>query len=170
MQQMGKASKWLRNLLIGKKEEKEKKKYLDTSFSSESLVIPTAFLPETLNDKKRWSFGRSSASLDISNHKSSRSLDAIATTRLVSQALLGYETVQNHGTAVFVPPVVTAKSATVVPMPPSAATQTVVTAPRALGRELGALEDAAATKIQALFRSSLVNIHNLFSLSYVCLQ
>lgn len=154
---MGKASKWLRNLLTGKKEEKDKKKYLGTSFSfsSESLVIPTAFLPETLNDKKRWSFERSSASLHISNHKSSRSLDAIATSQLVSQALLGYETEQNHGAAAFVPRVVTAKSATTVPVPPSAAIQIVVTAPRALGRELRAFEDAAATKIQAFFRSYL---------------
>ncbi|KAM7476907.1 hypothetical protein LguiB_024150 [Lonicera macranthoides] len=77
---MGKASKWIMNFLVGKKEETNKKK--DASFSSESIVIST-----TPKVKRRWSFGRSTGT-ENPRHKSTMSFDSFVTRQLVTKALL----------------------------------------------------------------------------------
>lgn len=138
---MGKASKWIRNLLLGKREEKINKK--DTS-CTESLAISKVIIPAMPVEKRRWSFGRSS-STDKSTHKTTRSFDSIITPQLVSQALLEYANLQQHHRAAAM--VVPTKFNTPLP-------STHQTAPKR-----GLAENAAATKIQACFRSYLVRIY-----------
>lgn len=110
------------NFLVGKREEKTKKK--DASFSSESTTTTT---PKV---KRRWSFGRSTGT-ETPRHKSTRSFDSFVTRQLVTKALLEgkfYE--QNQCKAMD----------------------------KAAVPKTRALEYAAATRIQAVFRSYLVSI------------
>ncbi|KAK2990646.1 hypothetical protein RJ640_025997 [Escallonia rubra] len=132
---MGKASKWIRNFLTGKKEEKAKKK--DGGFRDESLAI----VPATPREKRRWSFGRSASTENAAGvfHKSTRSFDSIVTTQLLAQASLAYENQRKNAMAVD------AKEAN----------KTAVITRRAPPRKRGPVEHAAATKIQAFFRSYL---------------
>lgn len=169
--QMGKASKWLQKLWTRKREDKEENKA--TSFSLEDSVLPTAIFPGTPNQKRRWSFGKSTAITNNYNHKTSRSLDAIDSTRLVPLDLLGYRSEKNHGANHLVTFFVAAKYeneqkvTTTVPVPHNEVTYTVVSTPFAASKQFRALGDAAATKIQAFFRAHLVNIHkSSFSLFY----
>lgn len=129
---MGKAGKWIRNLLLGKKEqEKLNTKDGDGSRPQEAS---TAIIPAT--PKRRWSFRRSSnAEKLLVNHKSCRSFDSIITSQLVSQALFDYAIhQQNHQ-------IIRKAAAT----------------PKVCNRISRADGMAAATKIQAAFRSYLVN-------------
>ncbi|XP_057512461.1 protein IQ-DOMAIN 19-like [Actinidia eriantha] len=130
---MGKASKWIRNLLMGKREDKNKKE--TTSFSAESLAILAATDPK---EKRRWSFGRSS-NVDISCNKS-RSFESIVTIQPETKVIAEFESKQNH--------------ATVKPVAGHKTTKTIIQAKLA-AIVTGPLENAAATKIQAIFRSYL---------------
>lgn len=164
---MGKASKWLKNLLTGQKEDKDKKK--DASFSLEEFVLPTASIPETPNQKRRWSFGKSMASTDSNNRKTSRSFDAIASKKLVPRDLLECWNQQNHSAKNVVTCFVEAKYGneqkvtTAIPVPLNEGRQTVVRSPFAVDGQFRALGDAAATKIQAFFRGHLVYTTKLLS-------
>lgn len=161
---MGKASKWLRNLLTGKKEDKDKKK--DASFSLEDFVLPTVIFSETPNQKRRWSFGKSIASTDNNNQKTCRSLDAIASKKLVPRDLLECWNQQNQGAKNLLTCSVEAKygneqkitTSILVTVPHNEGRQTVVPAPFEVTRQFRALGDAAATIIQAFFRGHLVYI------------
>ncbi|PWA46473.1 hypothetical protein CTI12_AA508540 [Artemisia annua] len=127
---MGKAGKWIRNLLLGKKEqEKLNTKAGDGSRPQEAS---TAIIPAT--PKRRWSFRRSSnAEKLLVNHKSCRSFDSIITSQLVSQALFDYAiNQQNHQTI-----------------------RKAAVTTKAWNRISRADAMAAATKIQAAFRSYL---------------
>nr|GEV54348.1 hypothetical protein [Tanacetum cinerariifolium] len=127
---MGKAGKWIRNLLLGKKEhEKLNTKDGDGSRPHDATTV---IIPAT--PKRRWSFRRSSnAEKVLVNHKSCRSFDSIITSQLVSQALFDYAIhQQNHQT-----------------IRKAAATT------KALNRVSHADAIAAATKIQSAFRSYL---------------
>ncbi|KAK3011788.1 hypothetical protein RJ639_011776 [Escallonia herrerae] len=137
--QMGKASKWIRNFLTGKKEEKAKKK--DGGFTDESLAI----VPATPREKRRWSFGRSARTENAAGvfHKSTRSFDSIVTAQLLAQASLAYENQQKNAMAMA------------VAVAAVEATKAAVTTRRAPPRKHGPVEHAAATKIQAFFRSYL---------------
>lgn len=124
---MGKASKWMINLLLGRKDqEKDKKKDV---FLEESVP------PTPTSIKRRWSFGRSSSK--EKSHKSSKSLDLITTNSVVRQAILELQNQQiNNNLALVV-------------APPKPARGGIVSK---------AVKDAAATKIQAAYRSYLVLI------------
>ncbi|XP_074324874.1 protein IQ-DOMAIN 19-like [Apium graveolens] len=142
---MGKASKWLQKLLTRKREDKEEEsKDASVSFEQDT-TLSTAVFPATPNQKRRWSFGKSAASTE-NNHKTSRSLDAIDSTRLVPVLdLLEYRSEQNN----------VANPTTTVPVPHNEATYRVVSARFAAAKHFRALADAAATKIQAFFRAHL---------------
>ncbi|XP_074331731.1 protein IQ-domain 26-like [Apium graveolens] len=156
---MGKASKWLKNLLAGKKEDKDNKK--DASLSSEDFVLPTASIPQTPNQKTRWSFGKSMAIKDNNNQKNCRSFDAISSKTLVPRDLLECWNQQNQGAKNAVTCFVEAKYGneqkvtTGIPVPDNEGRQTVVPAPFAVAGQFRALGDAAATKIQAFFHGHL---------------
>ncbi|XP_021669385.2 protein IQ-DOMAIN 19 [Hevea brasiliensis] len=138
---MGKASKWIINFLLGKKEEKEKKKNIAFYDGIGSTVAtPTSSVPSTPY-KRRWSFGKSASKERV--HKCSKSLDSI--TPLIAQhaSLLEWENQQSN------------KKVKALAAP----TETIkrVVAPRhvAADRISKSVEDAAATRIQAAFRSYL---------------
>lgn len=113
---MGKASKWIRNFLVGKREQKYKK--IDATFSAEYVHNKTDCQPGTPKTRRRWSFGRATGKK--ATHKS-KSFDSFDTTKLPVQASAENKVLQNH--AVLIADV----------------------------------EYAAATKIQAVFRSYLVS-------------
>ncbi|CAL0311261.1 unnamed protein product [Lupinus luteus] len=84
---MGKAGKWIRNFLLGNKEEKYKK--IDT-FCSENMSASMMVSP---NVKRRWSFGRLRGGSGrktnmLAGHKFSISFDSGDSSRLQNQALL----------------------------------------------------------------------------------
>lgn len=108
---MGKAGKWIRNFLLGKKEQKYKKN-IESSLSAE--LHPTCTKPGSPRVKKRWSFGRAAGKR--ASHKFSKSLDSIDTAKLPLQAS---------------------------------------------AENFDDVENAAATKIQSVFRSYLVQLHHL---------
>ncbi|KAI3767671.1 hypothetical protein L2E82_17992 [Cichorium intybus] len=128
---MGKAGKWIKSLLLGKKDDKiAKKDGTTTSPPCTTAIIPATPSP---SHKRRWSFRRSNNTEIVVNHKSCRSFDSIITSQLVSQALFDYAIQQqNRNTMLVVPP-------------RKAATYGV---PRVV-------VIAAATRIQAAFRSYL---------------
>ncbi|KAL2461011.1 IQ-domain 19 [Abeliophyllum distichum] len=88
---MGKAGKWIKNFLMGKREEKDKKS-ADALVSAQSLGTPMETLPSTPKVKRRWSFKRSSSTKPIT-HKNNRSFDSIMIPRL---GLLAYENEEIH--------------------------------------------------------------------------
>ncbi|KAB5529420.1 hypothetical protein DKX38_019501 [Salix brachista] len=69
---MGRASRWMINFLLGKKEEKTKKREI-SSYAAEKETTPTAISTY----KRRWSFGKSEKKERV--YKSRRSLDSIIT-------------------------------------------------------------------------------------------
>ncbi|KAM7273513.1 hypothetical protein ACFE04_028177 [Oxalis oulophora] len=74
---MGKASKWMINFLLGKRDEKKNKK--ESSFSGEFATSnSTAIITASSIYKRRWSFGKSSKT--ERSHKSSKSQNVAAVT------------------------------------------------------------------------------------------
>ncbi|KAF5739254.1 putative IQ-domain 19 [Tripterygium wilfordii] len=141
---MGRASRWVMNLFLGKKEEKGK----DKSLSEMSAGTSVAIVPRTPIYKRRWSFGRTTAKEKA--HKSSKSLDLSTTKTIVLQTDADSENQQNNMT------VVAATSVSVMPTKHASDGITV------------RVENAAATKIQAAFHTYLVLIqtHILLPKSY----
>lgn len=91
---MEKASKWIQNLLLGKRDQEKKEKKRSVSSSSSLLFGPAAAADQTPKailppkEKRRWSFKKSSAATDkVIRHKTNRSFDEIYTAQLVKQAL-----------------------------------------------------------------------------------
>lgn len=117
---IGKASKWIRNFLIGKKEDKKKN---DASFSIEYHTSETQ--EETPNVKRKWSFRKLSGKGPNFKLSNSTSFESADTPKLTVQALAEpIKSQQKHQASLAV----TCRVA----------------------------ENAAATKIQAVFRSFLV--------------
>lgn len=143
---MGKASKWIRNfLMVMGKKEEREKKEYK---SIESMGTPT-----TPKAKRRWSFKKSS-SMERKSHKSNRSFDLTFDHQLNTQgSMLEFDMLEKHHKASL-----TAKGAI---KPKAYLTRRV--------------KDAAATKIQAVFRAYLVTIQTMsvflfiFKLGKACL-
>ncbi|XP_059436056.1 protein IQ-DOMAIN 19-like [Corylus avellana] len=89
---MGKAGKWIRNFLLGKREQKYKKNE-SSSFSAEHHHHNPSIKPGSPRMKKRWSFGRAAGKR--ASHKFSKSLDSIDTTKLPLQATAENVDVEN---------------------------------------------------------------------------
>ncbi|KAH8491232.1 hypothetical protein H0E87_023396 [Populus deltoides] len=73
---MGKASRWMINFLLGKKEEKTKKN--DISFHAEKETTPTA----TPAYKRRWSFGKSAKKERVYRDRIRKAVEDAAATRI----------------------------------------------------------------------------------------
>lgn len=89
---MGKASKWIRNFLLGKKEDKIKK--ID-AFCSEDKSGNTGSLIVSPKVKRRWSFGKLTGgriTSKVVGHKFSRSFDSGDSAKLQIQPLLETKT------------------------------------------------------------------------------
>ena len=139
---MGIAGKWIRNFLLGKREEKGKHKKRVNSVATEvsNLGSPRAILSVT-KEKRRWSFKKSTTT--EKDTRRNLSFDSISTPHLGKQALEEHEIEQIRFKAILV---ATSKQVN--------GTMPVVTTP--VSQAIGPLKDAAAIKIQAAFRSYLV--------------
>lgn len=129
---MEKASKWIRNHLMRKKEEKHK---VNSSHTDNNIA-------ESPRTKGRWSFGRKSRAKitgNISTRRFSASFDSTYSANLQIQSLLSTETSYSF-------------SASLQP------------------KAIRSIQSAAATKIQATFRSYLVkSFSSSFSITFVVL-
>ncbi|KAI3754445.1 hypothetical protein L1987_54229 [Smallanthus sonchifolius] len=123
---MGKTSKWIKNLLTGKKDKTTSQPPVTTQHNSSSPLTTHSTTPK---EKSRWSFRRPSTT-------------AATTTTTSLQHENGEK--KNHPSTMVAPKVESRAS-----MPITATTITIVTA----GIKIP--EDAAATKIQSVFRSYL---------------
>ncbi|KAF3454339.1 hypothetical protein FNV43_RR04786 [Rhamnella rubrinervis] len=94
---MGKASRWIRNFLIGKKEDRKRN---DASFSGENQTTKMGSQPGTPKVKRKWSFGKTSGK--EATHKFSKSLDFIDPGKLPIQAVAKSESKQSFSKALAV--------------------------------------------------------------------
>ncbi|KAK3200615.1 hypothetical protein Dsin_024030 [Dipteronia sinensis] len=146
---MGKASKWMVNFLLGKKEERTKKK--DVAFLEENVVANSAaIVPSSPKIRRRWSFGRSSSK--EKTHKSCKSLDSITINPVVVGAIADSEKQQQQQSkALFSVAVVKTSAVERVVAPP----KLEIDEASRRGVISRVVQDLAATKIQAVFRSYL---------------
>lgn len=154
---MGKASKWLRNFLTGKKDkEKEKEKYaIATNLnSSNGTENPTTPISTTPKEKRRWCFLRSSA---IATPTASKEVNFVESNVTASQTEQTATDAQNeqrkHAMAVAA---ATAAAADAAVAASQAAAAVIRFASGYNGTTATSIEGAAAIKIQSVFRSHLV--------------
>lgn len=159
---MGKTGKWLRHFLTGKKDRDHKEKdkssanhtHNPSSFPSDNPTTPISFLPTTPKEKRRWSFRRSSAS-PATPSKDLNSSELVASTTATPPALLATLDSENeqkkHAMAVAA---ATAAAADAAVAAAQAAAAVIRLTAAANGRG-SAIEEAAAIKIQSVFRSYL---------------
>ncbi|XP_027364393.1 protein IQ-DOMAIN 14-like [Abrus precatorius] len=137
---MGKTSKWLKNLLTGKKDkEKEKEKCatnLCLSNGSENPTTPISTIPK---EKRRWSFRRSSASKEMNLAESSVTTSILHTNADAEN--------DQRKQAVMAMAVGVAIASAVSPDAMICLTP--------CSNETTSIEEAAAIKIQSVFRSYL---------------
>ncbi|GAB4843335.1 IQ-domain [Ancistrocladus abbreviatus] len=146
---MGKAGKWIKSFLTGKK-DKEKERNPSTCLSSvatNTSTTPIVIPPSTPKERRRWSFRRSSAT---AGPKDFNSGDGTAIT--AAPAWIESERDQkNHALAVAAATVAAADAA--VAAAQAAAAVICLTATN--DWKASAIEEAAAIKIQSVFRSHL---------------
>ncbi|CAJ1977166.1 unnamed protein product [Sphenostylis stenocarpa] len=154
---MGKTSKWLRNLLTGKKDKEKlkEKSTIDLNFSSngtENSATPTSTTPK---EKKRWSFRRSSAPTAATPTATSKELNFVEPNVSDSQTVQADTDFQNeqrkHAMAVAAATAAAADAAVAAAQAVAAVIRLTTTsnaAPKSI-------EEAAAIKIQSVFRSHL---------------
>lgn len=153
---MGKTGKWLRSFLTGKKDKDKEKEKLPSNQNSSitpenNSTTPISTPQTTPKEKKRWSFRRSSATAAAS--KDLNSEEPNATTPPVAQATLDAGNV--HKTHAMAMAAATAAAADAAVAAAQAAAAVIRLTAAASGRT-SAVEEAAATKIQSVFRSYLV--------------
>jgi len=149
---MGKTGKWLRNLLTGKKDkEKSTSNLIFSSNGTENSATPTSTTPK---EKKRWSFRRSSAASTATPTPTfSRELNFVEPNVTASQTVLADNDNQNeqrkHAMAV-------AAAAADAAVAAAQAVAVVIRLTSASNATSKSIEEAAAIKIQSVFRSHLV--------------
>lgn len=167
---MGKASKWIKNLLSGKKDKDQKEKEKETEKNSSSTTgyciqtnsnstvidhptTPISVLPTTPKEKRRWSFRRSSATAPAQKEVVNSTAMEATTPSAVQQGLLETENDQKkHALAVAA---ATAAAADAAAAAAKAAAAVIQLTAAASGRAT-AVEESAVVKIQSVFRGSLV--------------
>jgi hypothetical protein len=153
---MGKTGKWLRSFLTGKKDkEKDKEKLQSNQNSSISIetnpTTPISIPQTTPKEKRRWSFRRSSATSPAS--KDLNSTEPIATSSPAVQTMLDTDNEQKRHAMAMAEATAAATDAAVAAAQAAAA---VIRLTEAANGRASAIEEAAATKIQSVFRAYLV--------------
>ncbi|XP_048440322.1 protein IQ-DOMAIN 19 [Pyrus x bretschneideri] len=154
---MGKTGKWLKSILTGKKDKEKNLTNQNSSVAShENLTTPISNSSETtLKEKKRWSFRRSSATAAAAAApKDSNCVDAVpATPPPVHMSTLESENYEQKKHAMAMAAATAAVADAAVAAAQAAAAVLRLTA--AANEKAGASEEAAAIKIQSVFRSYL---------------
>ncbi|KAM7462839.1 hypothetical protein LguiA_030960 [Lonicera macranthoides] len=152
---MGKTSKWIRNLLTGKKDKDKNSNSSNnhyTSVTTENQATPILIPPTTPKEKRRWSFRRSSATAPTGQKDS----EGIAVTPPPVNAVVAVVEAENeqkkHAVAVAV---ATAAAADAAVAAAQAAAAAVIHQGGTDTVPPSAVEETAATKIQSVFRSYL---------------
>ncbi|KAK2647087.1 hypothetical protein Ddye_022282 [Dipteronia dyeriana] len=152
---MGKTGKWLKSFLTGKKEKGKFTSNQDfASGASENPTTPNLILPTTPKEKRRWSFRRSSATApSAAAPKDSNSTETIATAKLEIQAdkVDNEDEKKKHVMAVAAATAAAADAAVAA----AQAAAVVIRLTSAATERASAIEEAAATKIQSVFRGYL---------------
>ncbi|KAL3828765.1 hypothetical protein ACJIZ3_017567 [Penstemon smallii] len=151
---MGKTGKWLRNFLSGKKDKAESTKnaiHHQNSVNNGNENRPTTPIsipmPTTPKEKRRWSFRRSSATAPAGRHESSSIENT--TPHVMDHNHMEINDTKKHVLAVAVATAAAADAA--VAAAKAAAAMIQLTA----GKAASVSEEAAATKIQSVFRAHL---------------
>lgn len=142
---MGKTGKWIRNFLTGKKDkERERHTKINHQIPSYNDNRPTTPIsipqPTTPREKRRWSFRRSSAKPEPNSVDNAMDLHMENDTK-------------KHALAVAA---ATAAAADAAVAAAKAAAAVIQITAAASGKEASAFEEAAAVKIQSVFRAYLV--------------
>lgn len=143
---MGKTSKWLRSFLTGKK-EKEKEKNIISNKATELPGGTPVSIP-TLKEKRRWSFRRSAAAKDLNSQ------DLVENSSPFGLRDVDLDQ-KRHAMAVAV---ATAAAADAAVAAAQAAAAVIRLTSKTNGRT-SSIEEAAAIKIQSVFRSYLVHYY-----------
>lgn len=133
---MGRTGKWLRNLLTGKRDREKEKEKCTTNLclvngTTENPTTPVSTTTPT-KEKRRWSFRRSSASRELNLAESG------VTASVAVQIATDAENDQKKHAATAAPDAV------------------ICLTPDSNGSSITSVEEAAAIKIQSMFRSYLV--------------
>ncbi|KDP40224.1 hypothetical protein JCGZ_02222 [Jatropha curcas] len=139
---MGKAGKWLRSFLTGKKDKEKYTTDQNLTISVENPVTPISTTPTTQKEKRRWSFRRSSATATAPTPRDLNSTEPTATSQPPVQATSDSENEQKKH-AMALAAAVAADAAVVLRLTTVA------------NQKTRAIEEAAAIKIQSVFRSYL---------------
>ncbi|GAB2294743.1 IQ-domain [Dionaea muscipula] len=155
---MGKTVKWIRTLLTGKKDkEKEKEKNTNhaASVAAENPATPILIPPTTPKEKRRWSFRRSSATPGGALPKDSSSTDPGVTTRAAPACTDPGTDPKQHALVVAAATAAAADAAVAAAQAAAAAVRLTAAAAVTTDSRASAVEEAAAIKIQCVFRSYL---------------
>lgn len=152
---MGRMGEWLRNFLVGKK-GKDKEKCKESPAPAESPATPNLFAPTTPREKRRWSFRLPSATSAAHKDASSTSEPRQPASFSVSARHVVLETESERKKHALVVAAATAAAADAAVVAAQAAAAVLrLTAVGALSSS--PIEEAAAIRIQSVYRSYLVN-------------
>ncbi|KAG7013534.1 Protein IQ-DOMAIN 31 [Cucurbita argyrosperma subsp. argyrosperma] len=148
---MGKTSKWLRNFLTGKK---DKEKEQNSSTTSEYPATPIS-IRHNSKEKKRWSFRRSSAAATAVSSRDSFPfpLEMVSSIMPVAQAAMDMDYEEKKQAVAML--VVKAAAADAAVAAAQAAAAAAIRLTEVAYMKATAIEEAAAIKIQSVFRSYL---------------
>ncbi|XP_058755390.1 protein IQ-DOMAIN 19-like [Vicia villosa] len=154
---MGKKGKWLKNFLTGKREkDKEKEKSTINQNFSNGTENPTTPISSSnsssTKEKKRWSFRRSSASATPTVSKELSKSEVIASVTVPTVTVTDIQNEQrNHALAVAVATAAAADAAVAA----AQAAAVVIRLTSGSNENSRSIEEAAAVKIQCVYRSHL---------------
>ncbi|KEH43814.1 IQ calmodulin-binding motif protein [Medicago truncatula] len=150
---MGKKGKWLKNFLTGKKDKEKEKEKCNTnqnfSNGTENPTTPVSTTPS--KEKKRWSFRRSSATATPTASKELNNSEITASMTVQSTVIDIQNEQRNHAIAVAAATAAAADAAVAA----AQAAAAVIRLTSGSNETSKSIEDAAAVKIQCVFRSHL---------------
>lgn len=160
--EMGKKSKWITKFLTGKKDKEKSSENQQISTNYENPATPISVLPTNPKEKRRWSFRRSSASQ--TPQKDLSSVETAAVVAPVQSSLEPDNEQKKHAMALALATTAAADAAVAAAQAAAAMMRLAAATPG----KATPVEEAAATKIQSVFRSYLVCILFLCLLWYHC--